>query len=123
MKMKKIFFLILYCFVICLVSCNNKDDNYIPPAIEDPDIEGSGEKYNKLDFPLHNEGEPFNTYRGLVMTGYQGWFCAQDEESDCLHDTPYHYASVDGRFEPGVLKNNIDFWPDVSEYRKTYERK
>ena len=56
----------------------------------------------------------YNTYRGLVMAGYQGW-----------HNTPgdgagrgwHHYEGRDG-FHPG--STNVDLWPDVSEYKKVY---
>ncbi|EGF26756.1 glycoside hydrolase family 71/99-like protein [Rhodopirellula baltica] len=57
----------------------------------------------------------FDTYHGLVMTGYQGWFNA---EGDGAGRRWTHYSRK-GRFEPGHC--TIDFWPDVSEYRQTYE--
>ena len=25
-------------------------------------------------FPIHEDGEPYDTYKGLIMAGYQGWF-------------------------------------------------
>lgn len=56
----------------------------------------------------------YNSYRGLVMAGYQGWFNA---EGDGARRGFYHYKGADG-FKPGSA--SIDMWPDVSEYEKTY---
>src|SRR5450432_3536630 len=57
----------------------------------------------------------FTSYKGLVMAGYHGWF---DAPGDGANMGWNHYATHD-KFEPGFCK--IDFWPDVSEYQKTYE--
>jgi hypothetical protein len=68
--------------------------------------------------------DTYDTYEGLVMAGYQGWHGTPGD--GCPHNPAEgwpHYASVAQHpfvFEPGVLRNNIDFWPDVSEYEKTY---
>ncbi len=81
-----------------------------PPPVEEP------------DFVFHKEGEPFDTYRGLVMAGYQGWFgCPGDGSRHAAkwNTAWYHYREND-RFEPGVLQNSIDFWPDMREYEKQY---
>ena len=59
----------------------------------------------------------YNTYKGLVMAGYQGWFGAPEDGADRGW---YHYTN-EGKFEPGY--SSIDFWPDVSEYKKTYQTK
>ena len=73
---------------------------------------------------VDTESEQYDTYKGLVMAGYQGWHGTPDD--GCPHNPAEgwpHYASVAQQpfvFEPGVLRNNIDFWPDVSEYEKTY---
>lgn len=56
----------------------------------------------------------YKTGDGLVMAGYQGWFSAQGDESDRGW---YHYQRA-GKFEPGYT--NVDFWPDVTDYSKTY---
>lgn len=67
---------------------------------------------------------PYDSYLGLVMAGYQGWHGTPGD--GCPHNPAEgwpHYASVVQHpfiFEPGVLRNNIDFWPDVSEYKRTY---
>jgi len=64
-------------------------------------------------------GDPvYPSYDGRVMAGYQGWFCAPG--CGCPHNCYYHYQE-NGVFQPGVLKNSIDFWPDTSEYETTYE--
>lgn len=57
----------------------------------------------------------FNSYNGLVMTGYQGWFNAPDDGAGLGWK---HYKKGDD-FTPGNC--TIDLWPDVSEYKKTYK--
>ena len=57
----------------------------------------------------------YNSYKGLVMAGYQGWFSTPEDGGQRGW---YHYRGSDG-FKPGSA--SIDLWPDVSEYTKTYE--
>ena len=57
----------------------------------------------------------YDSYRGLVMAGYQGWFSTPDDGGQRGW---YHYQGKQG-FKPG--STNVDLWPDVSEYAKTYE--
>jgi hypothetical protein len=109
-------------FAFAFISCGG-DDDYIPPAIEEPDQPEPEETYNTLNATPHKDGDPYDSYEGLVMAGYQGWFGAPGD--GCKHnDAPntvwYHYRESEV-FKPGVLQNSIDFWPDVSEYEKTYE--
>ncbi|HWC60969.1 MAG TPA: hypothetical protein VHC44_14840, partial [Verrucomicrobiae bacterium] len=62
----------------------------------------------------HSASSRFPTYEGLVMCGYQGWFRA---EGDGSGEGWSHYSNR------GFLAANDvhpDFWPDVSEYEKTY---
>lgn len=61
----------------------------------------------------------YDSIDGLVLAGYQGWFTANGDNSP-RGKAFYHYQES-GTFEPGPRKNSIDFWPDVSEYTKTYE--
>ncbi len=56
----------------------------------------------------------YNSYQGLVMAGYQGWFNTPD---DGAGRNWHHYNGKNG-FQPGSC--SIDMWPDVSEYEKTY---
>jgi len=55
----------------------------------------------------------YNSYKGLVMAGYQGWF---NTPEDAARRGWRHYG---GRFKPGAC--SIDLWPDVSEYSVTYK--
>ena len=64
---------------------------------------------------IGTEGKTYDSYRGLVMAGYQGWFNAPD---DGAGRGWYHYRGRDG-FKPG--STNVDLWPDVSEYEKLYD--
>ncbi|QRR01425.1 glycoside hydrolase family 71/99-like protein [Dyadobacter sandarakinus] len=59
-------------------------------------------------------GVLFKSYKGLVMAGYQGWFTAEGDGAD----RGWHHYQKSGRFEPGFA--SVDFWPDVTEYAKTY---
>ncbi len=63
----------------------------------------------------YSASSSFETYKGLIMAGYQGWFNAPSDGANMGWN---HYATQ-GKFEPGFSK--IDFWPDVKEYEKTYE--
>lgn len=66
---------------------------------------------------MHPAGEPvYPSYTGLVMAGYQGWFAAEGDDSNRGW---YHYRGRGGIFAPG--NTNVDFWPDVREYTKTYK--
>jgi alpha-L-fucosidase 2 len=58
----------------------------------------------------------YDSYKGLAMAGYQGWFSAPEDGSDRGW---YHYCGRDGLFRPGIC--TIDMWPDVSEYPKVYK--
>ena len=57
----------------------------------------------------------YTSYKGLVMAGYQGWFNAP---SDGANRKWHHYSGPNG-FRPGSC--TIDFWPEVSQYERTYE--
>lgn len=59
--------------------------------------------------------DPFDSFHGLVVVGYQGWF---NTAADGAGKGWKHYRR-NGRFEPGHC--SIDFWPDVSEYKQVYE--
>jgi len=52
----------------------------------------------------HSATTKYPSYKGLIMAGYQGWFKVQN----------------DGQMYPDASKIQIDMWPDVSEYEKTY---
>jgi glycoprotein endo-alpha-1,2-mannosidase len=56
----------------------------------------------------------YSTYKGLVMCGYQGWHNTPDDGS--LRG--WTHLGKGNNFKPGFA--NIDLWPDVSEYSKTY---
>jgi glycoprotein endo-alpha-1,2-mannosidase len=63
----------------------------------------------------YSKTSSFETYKGLIMAGYQGWFNAPTDGANMGWN---HYAR-NGRFEPGNCK--VDFWPEVKEYQKIYE--
>ncbi|HEY9261684.1 glycoside hydrolase family 71/99-like protein [Chitinophaga sp.] len=56
----------------------------------------------------------YPTYKGLVMAGYQGWFNTPGDSAG----RGWHHYERRGIFKPGSCE--IDFWPDVSEYKTTY---
>lgn len=59
--------------------------------------------------------QKYDSYKGLVMAGYQGWFNTPD---DGAGRGWRHYNGKTG-FKPGSC--GIDFWPDVSEYSVLYK--
>lgn len=67
-----------------------------------------------IALPAMADGKHYDSYKGLVMAGYQGWFNAPD---DGAGRGWHHYESNRG-FYPGSC--TIDFWPDVTEYETTY---
>lgn len=89
--MKKIFWLLL---LLVAVSANAQQTKNSPAKVR----------------------KKYDSYKGLAMAGYQGWFSAPGDGSDRGW---YHYWGKDGSFRPGSCK--IDMWPDVSEYDKTYK--
>ena len=88
-----------------------------------PDLPGTQTETptNTVTFPIHKDGEPYNTYRGLVMAGYQGWFGTPGDGSALTSGGAWYHYQSNGRFGPGVLRNSIDFWPDMREYGKAYQ--
>ncbi len=62
----------------------------------------------------HNPSSQFPSYDGRVMCGYQGWFRAP---GDGVNEGWGHY-NARGKFDSAHV--HLDFWPDVSEYAKTY---
>lgn len=56
----------------------------------------------------------YDSYKSLVMAGYQGWFDTPDDGSNRGWR---HYSGKNG-FRPGSA--SVDFWPDVSEYPQLY---
>lgn len=64
---------------------------------------------------LHSKTSAFKSYKGLVMAGYQGWFNAPGDGAG----RGWNHYNSHGKFEPGSA--NIDLWPDVAEYPKTYK--
>src|SRR5258708_34603115 len=62
----------------------------------------------------HSPTSNFPTYEGRVMAGYQGWFRAGGDGSG----GGWSHYSERGALTAATL--HPDFWPDVSEYEKTY---
>jgi len=103
--MKKLITLSLFFTVLSIgMACSKKTATSTTDEPE-PKDEETGYDTSGLLYP---------SYTGLVMAGYQGWFAAEGDES---HRGWYHYQQ-NGSFYPG--NTNVDFWPDISEYSKTY---
>ena len=99
------------------------EEEKIPAPVERPEGPAtSTSDYADPGVKPHVDGEPYDTYRGLIMAGYQGWFGTPGDGSPMTavpNQGWYHYRESE-QFRPGVLRNSIDFWPDMSEYTKTY---
>jgi hypothetical protein len=65
----------------------------------------------------HTNTSKFPSYKGLILAGYQGWFRAPGDGSGSEWG---HYGKK-GKFDKN--NNTIDFWPDVTDYKKTYDTK
>ncbi|PQJ75922.1 glycoside hydrolase family 71/99-like protein [Polaribacter gangjinensis] len=63
----------------------------------------------------HGKSSNFSSYKGLVMAGYQGWFRTPDDGAK----KGWGHYGVGQKFD--YENNTIDFWPDVTEYKKTYK--
>ena len=57
----------------------------------------------------------YESYEGLVMAGYQGWFNTPGDGAG----RNWHHYEKGRRFEPGWC--TIDLWPEVDEYPQLYE--
>ncbi len=122
MELQYIYTYAIFGILSFTLACSNGED-VIPEAVKPHEPPSIPEYvFNEPDFVPHKEGEPFDSYRGLVMTGYQGWFCAPG--SGCSHESHkntewYHYRNNE-IFEPGPLRSSIDLWPDMREYEVKY---
>ncbi len=58
----------------------------------------------------------YDSYKGLVMCGYQGWASAPGDGSDRGWGS---YAAPGNKFQPGDC--GIDYWPEMKEYKKQYD--
>ncbi|WP_343308179.1 glycoside hydrolase family 71/99-like protein [Chitinophaga niabensis] len=96
--------------VFLTLSCSKKTSSGPPPnppGPPDPPVQ---------EVVYDETGCLFKSYNGLVMAGYQGWFAA---EGDASERGWYHFQNGScGGFKPGC--STIDFWPDMTEYTKTY---
>lgn len=99
MKLLLVFFFSLL-FSSCSISNNNENSKTELPENEDAN--------SQSDFK-------YSSYNGLTMTGYQGWFTAEEDGADRGW---YHYQK-NGQFKPGL--SSIDFWPETEEYEKVYK--
>jgi glycoprotein endo-alpha-1,2-mannosidase len=73
-----------------------------------------GSAHTAVPGSAHGRHSDFESYEGLVMAGYQGWFNAPGDGAGRGWN---HYHSR-GDFTDGNCK--FDIWPEVSEYPKTY---
>lgn len=60
----------------------------------------------------HAKQSRFPSYKGLVMTGYQGWFNAKGDGGDRGWN---HYGQIDQK------NAGIEIWPEMAEYKVTYK--
>ena len=107
--MKKIKSLFVFLMIIgTVISCSKKSEEPTPTPV-DPVVDDKDTGYD-------TSGLLYPSYTGLVMAGYQGWFAAQGDGSNRGW---YHYQGPNNTFAPGTT--NVDFWPDITEYTKTYK--
>lgn len=105
MKFLKVYVFVLLVFCACCSKSKEDKNGSAEPGLVD-----------STEIVYDETGCLYTTYDKLVMAGYQGWFAA---EGDASQRGWYHYENGScGGFLPGC--STIDFWPDVSEYTKTY---
>jgi hypothetical protein len=116
--MKKLFFLMpLLCLGMMTNSCSDNNDN-----TDGDNTNGDGfgvvDTLTYVPDTLNTPKEVrFKTYKGRVMCGYQGWFTTPDDEVGSTEFTHYTATGYNA-FKPGYC--SIEYWPDMSEYEKTY---
>jgi hypothetical protein len=59
----------------------------------------------------------YDSYKGLVMTGYRGWFSCPGDGSN--RGWAHYAAGQSGLFQPESC--SIDLWPDFLEYEPRYQ--
>ncbi|TZF85026.1 xylosidase [Pedobacter sp. BS3] len=105
--MKRIKSLLTFLLVVgTVLACSKK---------REPEVQVIDEGNKNGQSGYDTSGLLYPSYTGLVMAGYQGWFAA---EGDGSNRGWYHYQG-NGGFYPG--NTNVDFWPDITEYTKTYK--
>ncbi len=107
--MKKYWLLIFTLILSLNINCSDGDNK----KGREEQGEESGDPVEEAKYD--ETGCNYTSYKGLAMAGYQGWFTTPDDGAN----TGWTHYNKDGKFEPGFA--NVDFWPDVSEYEKTYE--
>lgn len=105
MKNYKSLIFIIVSAIIMSINCSNEVEQ---KPVDEPVVKPEEKVYDET-------GCLYKSYTGLVMAGYQGWFTAEGDGAE----RGWHHYEKNGRFEPGM--NTIDFWPDVTEYTKTYK--
>ncbi len=105
MKIYKSLTLIIVSAILMSINCSNDIEQ---KPVDEPVKKPAEKVYDET-------GCLYTSYKGLVMAGYQGWFTAEGDGAE----RGWHHYEESGKFEPGM--NTIDFWPDVSEYTKTYK--
>lgn len=82
-----------------------------PDPKPDPDPEPEKDPY---DIP---EEVLYKSFEKRTMCGYQGWFTCPGDSHNSRGWTHLNSGSA-GKFAPGYAC--VDYWPDMSEYQKTY---
>lgn len=103
-------------FAFAMTACSDSDD-LTDTGKTDPALSPDTLKYIPDTAGTPREVR-FKTLKNRVICGYQGWFTAPGDEVGSRGWT--HLQAVGcGKFEPGYV--SVEYWPDVSEYEKTYE--
>ena len=84
------------------------------PLAPEPEDQGEQEEQGEITPPTPPADRAASP-EGLVMAGYQGWFNTPGDGQGLK----WKHYELHGVFAPGQC--SIDLWPEVSEYKKTYE--
>lgn len=119
MNCKRLFFIVLWS--LSLMACSGDNPEPLekgPNKTEEPNDDGGNGKPGTP--PPTPDAVVYKSYKGLVLAGYQGWFTAKGDPSGT--NMWIHCGDTQGDwqlFRPGHC--SIEFFPDVSEYTRTYE--
>lgn len=111
--MRKHYFISLALLIFCFASCADKDSG--GDGGDNGGNGGGGGTKPPEEVVYDDTNCHYKSYNGLVMAGYQGWYTAEGDGADRGW---YHYEK-NGQFRPEEC--GIDFWPDMTEYTKTYQ--
>ena len=98
-------YLALVSILAAIASCE-KPEEVIPGRVEPDPPKPEEDQFNDLGIALRKDGDPYDTYVGLVMAGYQGWFGTPGDGSPMTavpNQGWYHYRESSDYDNPSTF--------------------